>query len=137
MKIILQLTAAVILFDCHVKGQGDKEVCSGTGCDGYRGYQTQTRSGYTCQKWDAQYPHEHTRTSSEYPEGGLEDNNFCRNPDGGPTIWCYTTDASKRWEACDPIAETAQEAVNKEVCISASCEEYRGDQTTTRGGYTC
>lgn len=31
--------------------------------------------------------------------------NFCRNPDGEDTIWCYTTDPDTRWELCDPIAE--------------------------------
>lgn len=28
--------------------------------------------------------------------------NYCRNPDGEPTIWCYTTDRKKRWEYCSP-----------------------------------
>ena len=27
--------------------------------------------------------------------------NFCRNPDGGESIWCYTADDSSRWEYCD------------------------------------
>jgi len=33
---------------------------------------------------------------------GLGDHNLCRNPNGHPTIWCYTTDTNKRWENCSP-----------------------------------
>eukprot|EP00913_Durusdinium_trenchii_P015843 g14889.t1 len=30
--------------------------------------------------------------------------NYCRNPDGqAASIWCYTTDAQKKWELCDPV----------------------------------
>lgn len=29
--------------------------------------------------------------------------NYCRNPDGGKTIWCFTTDPKKRWEYCLPL----------------------------------
>lgn len=27
--------------------------------------------------------------------------NYCRNPDGEPRPWCFTTDPNKRWEFCD------------------------------------
>ena len=34
------------------------------------------------------------------------DHNFCRNPDGGVRVWCYTTDPGMRWEFCDvPICD--------------------------------
>ena len=75
---------------------------TGRGAD-YRGCQATTRSGYTCQAWSSQSPHRHSRTPANYPNSGL-DSNYCRNPDGEPSIWCYTTDSSKRWEYCDPIS---------------------------------
>jgi len=78
------------------------ESSSGDGAD-YRGCQTTTRSGETCQAWTAQSPHSHSRTPSNYPNSGLV-GNYCRNPDGEPTIWCYTTDPDKRWAYCDAIA---------------------------------
>ena len=36
------------------------------------------------------------------PSAGLV-SNYCRNPDGEPTIWCYTIDGD-RWELCYPAA---------------------------------
>eukprot|EP00058_Branchiostoma_floridae_P011020 XP_002596508.1 hypothetical protein BRAFLDRAFT_73817 [Branchiostoma floridae] len=59
-----------------------------------------TTSGRTCQAWDSQTPHEHSRTAANYPSSGL-DGNFCRNPDGESGVWCYTTDPNERWELCD------------------------------------
>ncbi|KAL5251223.1 hypothetical protein ACHWQZ_G016807 [Mnemiopsis leidyi] len=64
----------------------------------YRGSISTTVSGKTCQRWDSQSPHSHTRTPEKYPNSGL-DENFCRNPDGERAAWCYTTE-SKRWEVC-------------------------------------
>jgi WD40 repeat protein len=67
----------------------------------YRGKQSVTKSGRVCQKWTAQTPHKHDRTPEEYPEAGLGDHNYCRNPDGEPYAWCYTTDRDRRFEECD------------------------------------
>ena len=69
----------------------------------YRGTIAVTETGKTCMRWDAQDLHSHTRTPANYPDSGLEDNNFCRNPDGEafPHAWCYTTDPGTRWELCN------------------------------------
>jgi len=83
--------------DGHCSGD---ETLKGEGGKDYRGCQTKTRSGRTCQAWWKQTPHAHPQRSN-HPNAGL-DSNFCRNPDGEPNIWCYTTDANKRWEYCDP-----------------------------------
>ena len=77
-----------------------KELCSGTNCSGYRGDLMFTHSGKMCQRWDVKIPHEHPNTPSAKPNAGLEEN-YCRNPDDEPTIWCYTTDVNTRWEACE------------------------------------
>ncbi|XP_019618443.1 PREDICTED: plasminogen-like [Branchiostoma belcheri] len=66
----------------------------------YRGTVSVTRTGRTCQGWDSQTPHRHSRTPANYPASGL-DQNYCRNPEGEDTLWCYTTDSGKRWEFCD------------------------------------
>ena len=70
----------------------------------YTGTISSTNTGKTCQRWDSQTPHGHTRNDiADFPDGTLDDAaNSCRNPDdepGGP--WCYTTDPASRWEYCD------------------------------------
>jgi len=76
------------------------EKCSGSKCKGYRGKQTKTRSGRTCQAWDQQTPHTHAYKPASYPE---VEANYCRNPSEGATIWCYTLSPGKKWEYCDPL----------------------------------
>jgi len=67
----------------------------------YRGPKQTTRKGKQCQKWTAQSPHKHSRTVDNYPEEGLGDHNYCRNPDNEPGgAWCYTTDSDERWDYC-------------------------------------
>ena len=70
-----------------------------TGKD-YRGYVSQTISGLPCQIWTSQSPHMHLRLPSLYPSAGLGEHNYCRNPDGQSTPWCYTTDSYYRWDYC-------------------------------------
>jgi len=105
------------------------ECVNGIGTD-YRGTKARTKSGKTCQKWEAKQPHRPNITPQSHPRADLE-SNFCRNPDGdsgGP--WCYTTDASTRWEHCDVPSCT-------EECIHCSGEDYRGKISTTESGFTC
>ena len=67
----------------------------------YRGHISQTTSGKPCQKWTAQEPHSHVYTPTKYPNDGLGEHNFCRNPDDSAKPWCYTTDSETKWEYCD------------------------------------
>ena len=68
-------------------------------------------SGRTCQVWAQQSPHKHDNTPSKRLEAGLIGNQ-CRNPGGQESsIWCYTTDPSKRWELCDPVIEGEEEMI--------------------------
>lgn len=74
----------------------------------YRGTLNKTKSGRTCQNWTSQSPHKHNNTPQKKPNKGLGNHNYCRNPDGESTIWCYTTDKNKRWEYCDASMHTSQ-----------------------------
>ena len=76
------------------------ETLSGSGDSGYRGCQTRTRSGAVCQWWDSN-SYNPTMTHAYHPTSGLTVN-YCRNPDGEDTIWCYTVNGS-RYELCDPL----------------------------------
>jgi len=79
------------------------EDMTGVGQD-YRGGQTRTRTGKLCQRWDSQVPHNHSLSPTDYPE--LSEN-YCRNPgvapNLAPSIWCYTTDPTTRWQLCTPL----------------------------------
>ena len=126
------------------------EVCGTTSLqqEDYRGSIAMTESGRECQRWDSQEPHEHTRTTENFPNAGLEAS-YCRNPDDEPRAWCYTTDADKRWEYCeiptcgdfDIIAEEEELCYN---CNATSCgstsvnqADYRGTINITESGRTC
>ncbi|KAI8484485.1 hypothetical protein Bbelb_377560 [Branchiostoma belcheri] len=94
----------------------------------YRGTVSVTNTGKTCQRWDSQTPHEHIKTPAAYPSAGLEQN-YCRNPDGEPGVWCFTTESNSRWELCDVPS-----------CISHQYEDgasYRGTVSVTNTGKTC
>ncbi|XP_078617867.1 fibrocystin-L-like isoform X2 [Branchiostoma floridae x Branchiostoma japonicum] len=77
-----------------------EESCQTERGKAYRGTVSVTNTGKTCQRWDSQTPHEHSRTPANNPSSGLEEN-YCRNPDNEPGVWCYTTDPNSRWEPCD------------------------------------
>lgn len=98
-------------------GQACNEQMQGKNSSLYRGCQSETVSGRTCQKWSLQNPHKHTRNETNYPKDDVGDHNFCRNPDGEETIWCYTMDPEVRWEFCEPLlALKAPTGVSKFVC---------------------
>ncbi|XP_070538200.1 uncharacterized protein [Ptychodera flava] len=81
---------------------GGKDECyqDANGYD-YRGKLSQTISGHTCQKWTAQTPQQHYSTPENYPNRGIGDHNYCRNPDNGDVgPWCFTVDGP-RWKHCD------------------------------------
>ncbi|XP_063674201.1 plasminogen-like isoform X2 [Bolinopsis microptera] len=66
----------------------------------YRGTRSFTVSGRECQEWDSQSPNKQS-VGSKYPNSGLQ-KNFCRNPDGEPSPWCYNGEGTvPRWELCD------------------------------------
>jgi len=66
----------------------------------YRGTVSTTRYGRNCQNWDSDFPHPHGWHSATYANRGIGNNNYCRNPSGERTAWCYTTNLFHRWEIC-------------------------------------
>merc|ERR1712232_26303 len=90
------------------------EDMSGRGGD-YAGAQTRTRSGKLCQRWDSQTPwaHSYVPPGTTDTWSGTLVNNYCRNPEEvAPTIWCYTTDTTQRWELCTPLGVILKDCPN-------------------------
>merc|ERR1712176_367087 len=95
----------------------------------YRGCQSVTKSGYTCQKWTLESPHKPSKTYAgniAARKNGLGDHNFCRDAGGSGNIWCYTTSSDRRWEYCNDCNEA-----------NDGNRSYRGCQTRTKSGKVC
>ena len=90
------------------------EPLTGDGHD-YRGGQTQTINGHTCQQWNLQEPNSHNVSLAA---DGIGPHNYCRNPNPNEadTIWCYTVDGP-RWEYCSPIGGTISFILYKKIIL--------------------
>jgi len=83
----------------------------------YRGSQSTTTSGRTCRSWNDITPHGSLFTPQMFPDSGIGNHNYCRNPDNrssGP--FCVTTDPNVVTENCG-IWESA--TWKKESCDEA------------------
>jgi len=102
--------------------------------DDYRGTQSRTLSGITCQNWSQNKPHVHNFKQINYPKADLNEN-YCRNPDkssGGP--WCFTNDVNTRWGYCFPMCTESFQCHNTNEPFGS---DYRGTQRVTLSGKTC
>ncbi|XP_029993420.1 hepatocyte growth factor [Sphaeramia orbicularis] len=104
--------------------------------EGYRGTVDVTPTGLTCQRWDSQFPHNHTFIPQAYPCKDLREN-YCRNPDGQDSPWCFTTDPRVPKMFCTNIPQcgTPNKPVND--CYEGFGENYQGEQSKTRSNLPC
>lgn len=106
--------------DVHRKLQSS---CSGNmmmcGCEddrqqSYRGHFTVSQNGYQCREW---------RMASKYPNQGLEDGPYCRNPNGAASrAWCFVEGANVVWDYC-----------HVPMCAADSSPADRSDSDITAG----
>ncbi|CAH1772423.1 unnamed protein product, partial [Owenia fusiformis] len=85
---------------------------NGTG-NTYRGTVSHTLSGYECQKWNENSPHNPMSffQTSSFPE--LGDHNYCRNPGNREDApWCFTRNPN----------------VPRELCSIPKCSEVKGSE---------
>ncbi|XP_075059363.1 plasminogen-like [Mixophyes fleayi] len=106
--------------------------------ENYTGQISKTKSGIECQNWDSQTPHSHGFNPSSISEKNLK-NNYCRNPDGEPRPWCFTTDPKTRWEHCDIPRCTSDPPPSLPglQCLSGNGKSYQGNIAVTASGKTC
>ncbi|XP_056878848.1 hepatocyte growth factor a isoform X1 [Takifugu flavidus] len=113
----------------------------GKGTD-YRGTMNVTPEGVTCQRWDSQFPHNHSFLPNSYKCNwcvcfrDLREN-YCRNPDGAEYPWCFTTDPNQRRANCTNIPRCDAVDTQTIECYEDSGESYRGSLSTTRSGIPC
>ena len=89
-----------------------------TSADGYdyRGSVATTTSGKVCMSWSVETKSDggtgYWTGTAGAAEKGVGDHSYCRNPDGEPAPWCYTTDPSTRYEICDIGQSQSSDYVN-------------------------
>lgn len=88
--------------------QPENECYQGNG-ESYRGTMSHTEKGTSCVKWEDSNKH----TPEQFPDKGLENNNYCRNPDGDTRPWCYVNSLGSFG-----------------FCPIPSCDTYSHDVTT-------
>jgi len=106
---------------------------------GYDGKQDTTISGIKCQNWNTQSPHSHGFYPAKYQDMGIGDHNYCRNPAAKYTkVWCYTSSPGTRWDWCD-VPTCVDDGIScwDRYDRSRGGSGYQGQQSKTRGGYTC
>ncbi|KAK5639427.1 hypothetical protein RI129_011919 [Pyrocoelia pectoralis] len=83
----------------------------------YQGKVNKTKDGLDCQWWNVQTPHFHVRPPNVFPE--IQDaENYCRNAGGEVHVpWCFTTNASVRWQYCD-IPRCVDSVVKEEQLLT-------------------
>ncbi|XP_061234719.1 plasminogen-like isoform X1 [Neopsephotus bourkii] len=143
-----------VVVDAPMKVPLVEECYQGKG-QSYRGTTSITASGKKCQAWNSMFPHRHEKTPDRFPDADLRDN-YCRNPDGDSSPWCFTTDPSVTWEYCslkrcddhtqehipnDPPATMARNlgltTPNTPDCMNGNGKDYRGTVAKTAMGRTC
>ncbi|XP_038623659.1 plasminogen-like isoform X2 [Tachyglossus aculeatus] len=115
-----------------------EEECMHCSGENYQGKISTTKSGYKCQAWNSQLPHSHGYIPHKFPNKNLK-MNYCRNPDGEPRPWCFTTSENKRWDFCDiPRCTTPPPHPGRTYqCLVGKGDTYRGKIAVTASGKTC
>ena len=100
----------VVAFNFETQQYSDS-CYTGRGID-YRGTANIATGGdgetYECLKWTSQTAIVNNWTVEDYPEGGLGDHNYCRNPDHNYRgLWCVTAE-EPYYKYCTAIPECTE-----------------------------
>ncbi|XP_045177663.2 plasminogen-like [Mercenaria mercenaria] len=97
----------------------------------YTGTKSTTASGYQCQSWGSQKPHEHKYKEKQFSDCSFcQAKNYCRDPGNDGFLWCYTIDPDKRWEGCGiPWCEEPERNNNTFDCYIITAEDRRSGKS--------
>ncbi|XP_029427405.1 kremen protein 1 [Rhinatrema bivittatum] len=157
--LLVTLASGFALVFCRDPFQS--ECYTANGAD-YRGTQNQTSlyGGKPCLFWNETFQHPYNTLKYPNGEGGLGQHNYCRNPDGDVSPWCYIAEHEDGvyWKYCDipacrmpgnlgcyrdlgdpPPLTGSSETSNKltiQTCISF-CRSQRFQIAGMESGYAC
>jgi len=121
------LTLIIVIIAASVTGAGaDQEpLDNGIKSAKYRGDISVTISGLKCLNWSVLNRTIHTVTIDRYPNQGLGDHNFCRNPDKSSHIWCYTNSTKNAFDYCKSPEKEAKEETSpgRKLNFDRSCDK--------------
>ncbi|CAG0903692.1 unnamed protein product [Darwinula stevensoni] len=117
----------------------------------YIGRKNVSHSGFPCQPWRSVEPQNYTQIVMAENFPGIPDYeeidehyNFCRNPDGDASPYCYNgKGGSPPWEHCDlsfchlPDVKGQEGNVYPECRLSEKGKEYLGKKDVTETGKPC
>lgn len=84
--------------------------CSDVRQTDYRGHFMVSQNGFRCAEWSM---------AADYPNQGLEDGPYCRNPHGvGERAWCFVENASVMWDYCN--VAMCQVESSQEGCLNTA-----------------
>ncbi|XP_049722907.1 kremen protein 1 isoform X1 [Elephas maximus indicus] len=102
-RLALLSAAALTLAARPAPGPGP-ECFTANGVD-YRGTQNWTalHGGKPCLFWNETFQHPYNTLKYPNGEGGLGEHNYCRNPDGDVSPWCYVAEHEDGvyWKYCE------------------------------------
>ncbi|KAK7443834.1 hypothetical protein BaRGS_00040443 [Batillaria attramentaria] len=118
----------------HPVEQAPLECLGSDGGVDYKGRTSVTINGRVCQRWDQLDPGgaEYFPYSAEsFPDSSLSDaENFCRNPSGDATVWCYVQVTGK----------SGTTSLKREYCDVPTCGNLTAltppEETTTQSDLT-
>ncbi|XP_019616427.1 PREDICTED: apolipoprotein(a)-like isoform X2 [Branchiostoma belcheri] len=98
-------TRRVAWSHCGAQECGGERIttsCAVRGSTGYRGTQDVTMRGDRCLDWSTTTNRQFNTQTYPNGEGGIGNHNYCRNPVGDPSPWCYIQEKPNGlyWDYC-------------------------------------